>query len=202
MVVPNDPSNQYPVQPYGQQGPPPTPGYGQPQFPGYGQPGQQQGYGQQGPGYGQPAQPQFAGYGPPGPAPVAGGLAMKRRNPVAAWLGLPFVTFGIYHFVWYYKIHKEMAQFDPRQEVPTAGPVLVLLLLSWTFVAPFVSYYNCGSRIRTAQKAAGQQPECSAGLGLFLMFVFGLGTLYYQMQLNKIVDAYRVPEGTQIPLYR
>jgi hypothetical protein len=41
----------------------------------------------------------------------------------------------------------------------------------------------------------------SPGLGLFLMFVFGLGTLYYQIQLNKIVDMYRAPQGSQIPLY-
>jgi hypothetical protein len=139
--------------------------------------------------------------GPMMGAPVAAGLAMKRRNPVGVWLGLPLITLGIYHLVWYYKIHREMAQFDRRRAVPVAGPMLVLLLLSWTIVAPLVSYYNTGARIRDAQRAAGQQPECSPGLGLFLMFVFGLGTLYYQIQLNKIVDVYRVPEGSQILLY-
>jgi hypothetical protein len=30
--------------------------------------------------------------------------------------------------------------------------------------------------------------------------VFGLQVLYYQVELNKIVDAYGVPEGTQIDL--
>lgn len=135
------------------------------------------------------------------PAPVATGLAMKRRNPLAAWLGLPLITLGIYHLVWYYKIHKEMGEFDRRRNVPTAGPMLVLLLLSWTIIAPLVSYYNCGNRIRNAQRAAGFTPSCSAAGGLLLMFVFGLGTLYYQAELNKIVDRYKVPEGTQIPLY-
>jgi hypothetical protein len=141
-----------------------------------------------------PMAPTFGG-------PVATGLAMKRRSPVAAWLGWPLLTLGIYHLVWYFKIHKEMAEFDRRRAVPTAGPMLVLLFLGWTFVAPLVSYYNCGTRIRNAQRAAGQQPECSPGLGCFLMLVFGIGTLYYQIQLNKIVDAYAVPEGAQIPLY-
>ncbi|MGH3931327.1 MAG: DUF4234 domain-containing protein [Pseudonocardiaceae bacterium] len=126
---------------------------------------------------------------------------MKRRNPVAAWLGLPLITLGIYHLVWYYKIHKEMGEFDRRRNVPTAGPMLVLLLLSWTIVAPLVSYFNCGNRIRNAQRAAGINPSCSALVGLLLMFVFGLGTLYYQAELNKIVDRYQAPEGTQIPLY-
>jgi hypothetical protein len=134
-------------------------------------------------------------------APVAGGLAMKRRNPVAAWLGLPLITLGIYHLVWYYKIHREMAEFDRRRAVPTVGPMLVLLLLSWTVIAPLVSYYNAGNRIRNAQRAAGLTATCSGGVGLLLMFVFGLGTLYYQAELNKIVNAYGAPEGTQIPLY-
>lgn len=126
---------------------------------------------------------------------------MKRRNPVAAWLGLPLITLGIYHLVWYYKIHREMAEFDRRRAVPTVGPMLVLLLLSWTVIAPLISYYNTGNRIRQAQRAAGLVPTCSGGIGLLLMFVFGLGTLYYQDGLNKIVNAYGVPEGTQIPLH-
>jgi hypothetical protein len=134
--------------------------------------------------------------------PVTFGLAMKRRNPFAAWLGLPLITFGIYHYVWYYKIHREMAEFDRRRAVPTAGPMLVLLFLSWTVVAPFVSYYNAGNRIRHAQRAAGLHGTCSGGLGILLMIFFSAGTLYYQLELNKVVDSYAgVPDGTQVPLY-
>src|SRR3954451_5202270 len=68
--------------------------------------------------------------------PVADGLQMKARNPVAVWLVWPVLTLGIYHLVWYYKIHREMAEFDRRRQVPVAGPMLVLLLLSWTIIAP------------------------------------------------------------------
>jgi hypothetical protein len=138
---------------------------------------------------------------PAGPTPAATGLAMKHRNPLAAWLGLPLITLGIYHLVWYYKIHREMAEFDRRRAVPTVGPMLVLLLLGWTVIAPWVSYYNTGNRIRQAQRAAGLVATCSGGIGFLLMFVFGLGTFYYQAELNKIADAYGVPAGTQIPLY-
>jgi len=133
--------------------------------------------------------------------PVAFGLAMKGRNPFAVWLLWPLLTLGIYHLVWYFKIHREMAEFDRRRAVPTAGPVLVLLFLSWTVIAPFVSYYNCGRRIRNAQRSAGLPTSCSGGLGCFLMLIFGAGVLYYQTELNKIVSAYQVPEGTQIPLW-
>ena len=139
---------------------------------------------------------------PQGPVPVATGLAMKRRNPVGVWLGLPLITLGIYSLVWYYKIHREMAEFDRRRHVPVAGPLMVLIFLSWTIIAPYVSYFNTGKRIQDAQRSAGIAPSCSAGLGLLLMFVFGLGTLYYQSQLNKIVDRYPgAAPRMQVPLF-
>lgn len=129
-----------------------------------------------------------------------GGLAMKRRNPAGVWLGLPLITFGIYTYVWYYKIHREMAEFDRRRVVPVAGPMLVLLFLSWTVVAPLVSLYNTGNRIADAQRAAGLRPTCSAGIGLLLCFVFGLVSLYYQSELNKVADAFGAPAGSAIAL--
>lgn len=135
--------------------------------------------------------------------PVAEGLQMKPRNPVTVWILWPTITLGIYHLVWYYKIHREMAEFDRRRQVPVAGPMLVLLLLGWTVIAPLVSYYNTGNRIRNAQRAAGLPATCSGGIGLLLMFVFGLGTLYYQIELNRVSRAYgeSTAPGTTIPLY-
>jgi hypothetical protein len=35
---------------------------------------------------------------------------------------------------------------------------------------------------------------------MLLMLVFGLGTLYYQIELNKVCEAYGVPEGQQVSL--
>lgn len=58
---------------------------------------------------------------------MAYGLQMKSRNPIGVWLGLPLITLGIYHLVWYCKIHAEMAQLDRRRVAPVAGPMLVRL---------------------------------------------------------------------------
>lgn len=133
---------------------------------------------------------------------VSSGLAMKRRHPVGVWLGLPLITLGIYHLVWYYKIHKEMAEFDRRRAIPVAGPMLVLFFLSWTFVAPIISYHNAGARVRDAQRAAGLAPTCSPALAWLLWFVLGLNSLYLQAELNKVVDRYHgAPQGTVVPLY-
>ncbi len=137
---------------------------------------------------------------PAAPSPAPTGLAMKRRNPVTVWLLWPLLTLGIYHLVWYYKIHREMAEFDRRRTVPVVGPMLVLLLLSWTVIAPLISYYNAGNRIRNAQRAAGVPATCSPVVGLLLSFLAGANIIYYQVELNKIVDRYGVPEGAQIQL--
>lgn len=134
--------------------------------------------------------------------PVADGLAMKRRNPLAAWLGLPLITLGIYHLVWYYKIHKEMAEFDRRRTIPVAGPMLVLLFLGWTVIGPLISYHNAGGRIRNAQRSAGLPATCSPALCWLLAFVFGTNVLYMQVELNKIIDRYdAAPPQTTVPLF-
>ncbi|MGW0037363.1 DUF4234 domain-containing protein [Gordonia sp. NPDC003376] len=133
--------------------------------------------------------------------PVADGLSMKHRNPLGVWIGLPLITFGIYGLVWYYKIHKEMAQFDPRKEIPVAGPLLVIIFLGWTIIAPIISFNNAGKRIRDAQRSAGLPETCNPLLCWLLMFVFGLHTWYMQTELNKVVDRYGVEPGTQVPLF-
>ncbi|MFB9259838.1 DUF4234 domain-containing protein [Dietzia aerolata] len=134
--------------------------------------------------------------------PAAMGLLFKERNPIITWLVFPIITLGIYVYVWYYKIHKEMAEFDRRRQAPVAGPVLVLFFLGWTVIAPLVSFYNTGQRIQNAQRASGLQPTCSPILSCLLTFVFGLNILYMQSELNKIVDRYPgAPEGAQVPLY-
>ena len=68
-------------------------------------------------------------------------------------------------------------------------------------IAPLISYNNTGNRIADAQRAAGLQPTCSSVVGLLLTFVFGLQSLYYQMELNKITARYNdVEQGTVVPL--
>jgi hypothetical protein len=80
--------------------------------------------------------------------------------------------------------------------------MLVLLFLSWTFIAPIISYHNTGARIRDAQRSAGITPTCSPTLAWLLWFAFGLHTLYMQSELNKVVDRYAgAPTGTTVPLY-
>jgi len=74
--------------------------------------------------------------------PGAGAVAsrqMKQRNAVLVWLVWPILTLGIYHLVWYYKIHNEMLHFDPRQPIKPAGSLLTIMFGWIIIVPPFVS---------------------------------------------------------------
>ena len=134
------------------------------------------------------------------PAGVATGTMFKRRNMFAVWLGLPLITLGIYNLVWWYKVNAEMASFDRRTQVNPAATLLAFLFGWLLLVPPYLASYGTGQRIAERQRAAGLAPTCSPALGIVLMFAFGLHTLYYQAELNKIVDHYRVPEGSQVTL--
>lgn len=139
---------------------------------------------------------------PAAPQPVAAGLQMKRRNPLGVWLGLPLITLGIYTLVWLFKVHSELGMFDRRRIVGAVGPVLAWIFGALTLMIwPLVSTYNTGSTIAAAQRAAGLPATCSGLVGLLLVFVFGTHTLYYQVEINKIVDVNPVPTGTQVPLW-
>jgi hypothetical protein len=144
---------------------------------------------------------------PPAGAPAAAptgapmGAQMKRRNPAAAWLGLPIVTLGIYGLVWYFLVHDELAKFDRRRNI-SAGMALCSVLFGMITLGiwPLITWVKLAGHIREAQRAAGLAPSCSGGVG-FLLGVIGFGVLYYQIELNKITKQYGdAPAGTQVPL--
>ncbi|GAA3066343.1 hypothetical protein GCM10020000_58050 [Streptomyces olivoverticillatus] len=94
-----------------------------------------------------------------------------------------------------------MAQFDSRRDISPTGSLLTIMFGGYLIVPPFVSIYNTAKRIGDSQRAAGLQATCSGGLGLLFVFVLGLWPLYYQSELNKVIDHYGNPQpGTQLPL--
>jgi Domain of unknown function (DUF4234) len=134
-------------------------------------------------------------------APAATGTAMKRRNPAAVWIGLPLITFGIYGLVWFYKVHAELFAYDRRTGDAATNALLSLIFGAITLgIWPLVMFIKLAGRIAQAQRAAGLQPSCSTGLAV-LLGIFGFGALYYQIELNKVVDRYAgVQPGQQVSL--
>ena len=111
---------------------------------------------------------------------------IKRRNVLAVWLLLPLITFGIYHWYWYVKINSELRDSNPQIDVKPFLAWVALVPGAFLLVPPFITMYNTGKRIATAQADAGIGASCSPVIGVLLMFVFGLNSLYYQSELNKI----------------
>jgi hypothetical protein len=146
--------------------------------------------------------PVMANAVPPGAPlpPVAYGLQMKRRHPWGVW-GLSLLTFGIYYVVWWYKIHHELAEYDPRQGIKPTTSFLAVFIGGFLILPPLITTATAGGRVSRAQRAAGLKASCSGGLGLLLFFCFGLVAVYYQAQLNRVVDRYRTDTGTRVPLY-
>lgn len=113
----------------------------------------------------------------------------KTRGPIAVWL-LCLVTLGVYYVVWWYKINRELRDFDPSIEVSPGTSVLAITIGALIVVPPFVSTLNTGSRIEQAQHGVGLR-TCTPVVGLLLWFAFGLNTVYYQDNLNNLWEYVR-----------
>jgi drug/metabolite transporter (DMT)-like permease len=136
----------------------------------------------------------------PRPAPSAVQRRVgKTRNPWGVWL-IALVTLGVYFFVWYYKVNRELRDYDPDIEVEP-GIALLAVLLGWivVFIFAWVSVYRTGDRIQQAQTASGANERCNGWLGILLYVLGGFNMVYYQSQLNKVWDRHGNPEeGTAI----
>ena len=136
----------------------------------------------------------------PRPAPSAVQRQVgKTRNPWGVWL-IALVTLGVYFFVWYYKVNRELRDYDPDIEVEP-GIALLAVLLGWIviFVFAWVSVYRTGERIQQAETTSGANERCNGWLGILLYMLGGFNMVYYQSQLNKVWDRHGNPEeGTVV----
>jgi ABC-type spermidine/putrescine transport system permease subunit II len=121
-----------------------------------------------------------------------GGQHYKKRSIFAVWLGLPFITLGVYHYVWWYKINNEARRFLGDASIRPAIAVLALIPGFILIVPPFVSIYRTAGRVRGMQQAAGLTNVVTPWIALALSFVFTLQSLYLQMGLNDIWDRHLI----------
>ena len=147
-----------------------------------------------------PSQP--APYSAPYPGQIAPGsmsVAGKTRSPLGAW-ALTIVTFGIYWIVWYYKVNRELHDFDFRTGAkPGASLAAVTIGAVACGIPPLVSTFNCAKRISVAQSLAGRRGDTSGFLFFLANIAFGLGIVYYQSKLNGIWKCFgSPPAGTPL----
>ncbi|HWW10408.1 MAG TPA: DUF4234 domain-containing protein [Candidatus Acidoferrales bacterium] len=123
------------------------------------------------------------------------GQTYRKRNIFGVWLGLPIITLGIYHYVWWYKINDEARRFLGDESIRPGVAVLALFPGSILIIPPFISIYRTAERVRRMQQQAGVGNVVTPWIALVLSFVFGLHSLYLQMGLNDVWDRYLGPGG-------
>jgi hypothetical protein len=114
---------------------------------------------------------------------------VKIRSPWAAAL-LPIVTLGIYHFVWWYRVNRELRDYGEAKGYDLGqNPTNSLLALVPGFliiVPPFVTYWRGTKRVIGASRLAGREPLNGwIALILFLLISPGLWA-YIQVSLNDV----------------
>ena len=121
----------------------------------------------------------------------------KVRHPLVAF-GLVFLTLGIYYFVWYYKVNRELrdigravGQEDRFGRSPFKS--LMAITVGWLIIVPpFISFYGTFQRIEAAQELAGTSERVNVWLG-FILYILGVLLLpveiiYAQSELNRVWD--------------
>jgi uncharacterized protein DUF4234 len=126
--------------------------------------------------------------------------AVKVRNPWAVAL-LPFITFGIYHLVWWYRINKELKAYGEAKgqdlgQNPT-NSLLALFPGGIVLIPALVSYYRGVQRTQAASNLAGKEPPNGwIALLLYLLLSPALWA-YVQVSLNEVWDQEADPQPDQ-----
>lgn len=128
--------------------------------------------------------------------PIAGGPETAKRRSVFAPAMLPFITFGIYGLVWYYKVNRELRDLGRKHGRDDLGTSPAISLLAVTFgvflflIPPIVSFANTYKRIKRAQQLVGVPDVQQANPWIVLwLCVFGQSLIaygYLQNELNKV----------------
>lgn len=128
----------------------------------------------------------------------------KKRHPLGI-IGLMLITLGIYFFVWYFKVNKEMAAIGQARNTNEAGdnPTTSLLALIPGFliiIPPYVSFYNANRRLNVTERLTGRPEGLSPVLMVVLYFIFSPIAVYlFQNNLNKVLEA-QAGGGSERPL--
>ncbi len=98
----------------------------------------------------------------------------KIRHPLGI-VGLSLITLGVYWWVWYYKVNKEMAAIGRARGTDECGTspgtsLLAVTLGALVIVPAFVSIYKTCARLNATERVTGAPEGMEAGL-LFLLFV-------------------------------
>ena len=114
---------------------------------------------------------------------------VKVRSPWAVAL-LPFITLGIYHLVWWYKINKELKEYGEAKGFDLGkNPVNSLLALfpGGIIVIPaLITYWQGTKRVMGASKIAGREPVNGWIAIILYLLLSPAFWAYLQVSLNHV----------------
>jgi hypothetical protein len=127
--------------------------------------------------------------------PIQGaGTEAKIRNPWGV-IGLSLITLGIYWWVWYYKVNRELADIGRAHGTEELGTSPLTSLLAVTLgvfiiVPPFVSLYKFWVRKHKAANLVGAEPGLDPWIGWVIQVLLSIvGTFIAQLDMNKVLQA-------------
>ena len=116
--------------------------------------------------------------------------AAKIRNLFAVAL-LPFITFLIYYFYWWYQINRELTDYGRAKGTDELGDspgksLLAVTLGALVIVPALVSNYRGFKRVQAAQRLTGVEP-LNGWIGLILFIIITPAFwAYIQSGLNNV----------------
>jgi hypothetical protein len=117
------------------------------------------------------------------------GSTAKTRDPLGVAL-LTLVTLGVYFFVWYYKVNREMSELGRARGTAELGDnpgnsLLAVTLGALIIVPAIVSVYNTFVRTQVAARLTGVEP-LNGWIALAFYLLLGIGfPAYLQSGLNR-----------------
>jgi hypothetical protein len=121
----------------------------------------------------------------------------RHRDP---WLvgALGVATLGLYWIYWVWQVNRELRRFDERNAARPGLSAMAVSLGAPLAVPQFLAVHRTGRRIEAAQRAAGIPATCDPVTGLLWWVCFGVGVMYLQDELNKVIGRYGAPAGTEV----
>src|SRR3954447_10734114 len=129
---------------------------------------------------------------------IAGTAAKaKIRSPFAPAL-LPYVTFFIYAWVWYYKINREMADLGRAKGTDELGDspgksLLAVTLGALIIVPAVISTIRTFQRIQIAQRLSGVPQQANGWLALIMAIL--ITPVFYAYEQSELNRAWRTGSG-------
>jgi hypothetical protein len=127
---------------------------------------------------------------------------VKVRSPWAVAL-LPFITFGIYHLVWWYRINRELRDYGQAKgydlgQNPT-NSLLALFPGGIVVIPALISYWRGVKRVMGASRLAGNEP-LNGWIAIILFVLLPPAfPAYVQVSLNDVWSGEAEPLPGQEP---